>query len=146
MSKYAHQSAATTAMPSTAAMITGQVSGRPVMNPGPSPSEMIDSPSATRMISACRSAQCPAETSVHPLRRSSRPKPYSTAMATSHSVSRMPVPIGTSNSRGGSSGALTMSAVEISTGTASSNERRRSCGSYRTTQPKIATWNARTRK
>lgn len=146
VSKYVHQSPATTAMPKIAATTTDQVSGRPATKPGPRPNAMIDSPSATRTISACRSAQWPAETTVHPVPRSTTPSPYSTASAAVHSPSRTPTVTWTPRAFCGSSAAAMISPVATTTGTASTSHRRRRAGSWRDTQPKIPTWDARTRK
>jgi hypothetical protein len=65
-SKYAHQSAATTTTPRTAAEMMPAESEKPA---APTPSEMIDSPSAMMTMSPYRSAKCAGEM-CHP-----RPRP-----------------------------------------------------------------------
>ena len=57
-SKYSHQSAETTAIPSAAAAITPASNSKPA----PRPMAMSDSPRAIRMISAYRSAKCSGAT------------------------------------------------------------------------------------
>lgn len=82
MSKYAHQRAAVTMMPSTAAMISGQVIGWGSWVP-PTPTEMISSPNATSRISEKRSAQWSAEAIRQPVGAARKPEQYSTTTASS---------------------------------------------------------------
>jgi hypothetical protein len=63
-SKWAHQSPADSANPRAEAITIGQEIGSSVT---PIPIDTIDSPSATMMISPCRSAKCPAELTRQPL-------------------------------------------------------------------------------
>ena len=144
VSKYAHHSAATTVMPSNAAIATGPVSGSPRF--GPSPSAMIDSPSATSTMSACRSAQCPAESTTHHCWPRTVPATYSTSSASVQSASCSPTANRSCGSRPGSVPATTSSAVATVGARKRIRSPRRRAGSARSAQAKTVSWAVRITK